>query len=45
MGSASEMEYHQLLARDPNLLKLNEYEELATRATELKRMLTGLPKS
>ena len=42
MGSASELEYHLLLARDLKLIKPNDYEELAPRATELKRMLTAL---
>ena len=42
MGSASDVEYHLLLARDLKLLKPGEYEELAPRATELKRMLTAL---
>jgi hypothetical protein len=42
MGSASELEYHLLLAKDLNLFKPGEYEELAPRATELKRMLTAL---
>jgi four helix bundle protein len=42
MGSASELEYHLLLARDLQLFKPGEYEELAPRATELKRMLTAL---
>jgi four helix bundle protein len=42
MGSASEVEYHLLLARDLKLLKPGEYEELAPRAIELKRMLTAL---
>ena len=42
MGSASELEYHLLLARDLKLLKPGEYEELAPRTTELKRMLTAL---
>lgn len=42
MGSASEVEYHLLLARDLKLIKPADYEELAPRATELKRMLTGL---
>jgi four helix bundle protein len=44
MGSASELEYHLLLAKDLNLFKPGEYEELAPRATELKRMLTALRK-
>ena len=42
MGSASELEYHLLLAKDLNLFKSGEYEELAPRTTELKRMLTAL---
>jgi four helix bundle protein len=42
MGSASELEYHLLLARDLTLIKAPDHEELALRATELKRMLTGL---
>ena len=41
MGSASELEYHLLLARDLNLIKPNDHEELSQRATELKRMLTA----
>jgi four helix bundle protein len=42
MGSASELEYHLLLAKDLNLIKLADYQELAPKAEELKRMLTGL---
>jgi four helix bundle protein len=42
MGSASELEYHLLLARDLHLIKPEDYAGLAERATELKRMLTGL---
>ena len=42
MGSASELEYHLLLARDLKLIQPRKYEELASRATELKRMLTAL---
>ena len=41
MGSASELQYHLLLAKDLNLIKPAGYEELAPRATELKRMLTA----
>jgi four helix bundle protein len=41
-GSASELEYHLLLARDLKLIKAADYDELAPRITELKRMLTGL---
>lgn len=42
MGSASELQYHLLLARDLKLLKPTEHAELSQRATELKRMLTAL---
>ena len=42
MGSASELEYHLLLAKDLKLIQPFDYEELAPRATELKRMLTAL---
>jgi four helix bundle protein len=41
MGSASELEYHLLLARDLNLLNAVDYTALATDTTEVKRMLTG----
>ena len=42
MGSASELEYHLLLAKDLKLIKPVDYQELDQRATELKRMLTAL---
>ena len=42
MGSASEMEYHLLLARDLKLINSKDYEAMNQRATELKRMLTAL---
>ncbi len=42
MGSASELEYHLLLARDLELIKREEHEDLSNRATELKKMLTAL---
>ena len=42
MGSASELEYHLLLAKDLKLIKPNDHAELSQRATELKRMLTAL---
>jgi four helix bundle protein len=41
-GSASELEYHLLLAKDLALIKPADYEELAHCTTELKRMLAGL---
>jgi four helix bundle protein len=42
MGSASELEYHLLLARDLKLIKPKDYAELAQRTTEVKRMLAAL---
>lgn len=36
------MASHLLLAKDLKLIQLADYEELAPRATEWKRMLTGL---
>ncbi len=41
MGSASELEYHLLLARDLNLLNASEHERLTKEVTEVKRMLTS----
>ena len=42
MGSASELEYHLLLARDLGFLNEPGYEALAGQVTEIKRMLTSL---
>lgn len=42
MGSASELEYHLLLAKDLKLIKPGDYEELAQPTIEVKRMLTAL---
>ena len=42
MGSASELEYHLLLAHDLNLLSHADYENLATQTVDVKRMLTAL---
>jgi four helix bundle protein len=39
-GSASELEYQLLLARDLKLIQPEEYEQLEQRTTEIKRMLT-----
>jgi 23S rRNA-intervening sequence protein len=36
------LEYHLLLAKDLKLIKPKDHTELSQRATELKRMLTGL---
>ncbi len=45
MGSATELEYHLILARDLNLLDPPEYEHLAKETTEVKRMLTSFIRS
>lgn len=41
-GSASELEYHFLLARDLELLGRDDYELLRSSVVEVKRMLAGL---
>jgi len=40
-GSASELEYHLLLARDLKLLQAPDFERLSSRAVEVKRMLAS----
>ncbi|HEY6344663.1 MAG TPA: four helix bundle protein [Bryobacteraceae bacterium] len=42
MGSASELEYHLLLAQDLKMIKPKDHAELSQHAIELKRMLTAL---
>jgi four helix bundle protein len=42
MGSASELEYHLLLAKDLTLIKSKDHAELSQRTAELKRMLAAL---
>jgi len=42
MGSASELEYHLLLARDLGLLEGSHHDRLASLTTEVKRMLATL---
>jgi len=41
-GSASEVEYHLLLARDLNLLEASDNQRLSEEAVEVKRMLASL---
>ena len=43
MGSASELEYHLLLARDLSLFQQTKYENLGQEVIEVKRMLTSFP--
>ena len=42
MGSASEVEYHFLLAKDLEFLDLEQHRQLHTQVTEVKRMLASL---
>jgi four helix bundle protein len=52
MGSASETQYHLLLARELKFLKTSDYEQLEAQVTEVKRssqsligkLTTALPK-
>ena len=44
-GSASETEYHLLLARDLKFLREEDFRKLSRRADELQRMLTALIQS
>jgi four helix bundle protein len=44
MGSASELEYHLLLARDLGCLEPPTYQPLAQQTEEVKRILSGLIK-
>ena len=41
LGSASELQYFLLLARDLQLLRGSDHHRLAEKTTEVKRMLTG----
>lgn len=41
LGSASELEYHLLLAHDLALLTTAQYTPLANEVSEVKRMLTS----
>jgi four helix bundle protein len=42
MGSASELDYHLLLAHDLGYLGAQDYQELSQRTAEVKRMLSTL---
>ena len=42
MGSASELEYHALLANDLALLDKDKHHELSTKIGEVKKMLSAL---
>jgi hypothetical protein len=42
MGSANELEYHLLLAKDLRYLGESDYETVTAQVDEVKRMLSGL---
>jgi len=44
MGSASELEYHTLLARDLELIDKSTFEKLSSEITVIKKMLTSFIK-
>ena len=44
-GSANEVEYHLLLAKDLNYLTVNEHEGLEGKVLEIQRMLAALVQS
>ena len=45
LSSASELQYHLLLAQDLSLLNPRDHERLSEEVTEIKRMLTSLIKN
>jgi four helix bundle protein len=40
-GSASELEYHLILAHDLQMIDLDTFDRLAAQVTEVKKMLSG----
>lgn len=42
MGSAYEVEYHALLAKDLGCIRTEAYDQLETQIVEVKRMLAAL---
>ncbi len=44
LGSASECQYHLLVARELKLINEETYDQLRDRMAEVRRMLTGLSK-
>jgi four helix bundle protein len=42
LGSASELEYHLLLAGDLEVMKSQDYQRLSSEVVEVKRMLASL---
>ena len=45
MGSASELEYHLLLAKDLKFIRPGDHERLSGQLTEVRRMLSALAES
>jgi four helix bundle protein len=42
MGSANELDYHFLLARDVGYIDSNAYQDMNNQISEIKRMLASL---
>ena len=42
LNSASELEYHLIMARDDRVIKTNDVESLLSRTIEVRKMLHGL---
>lgn len=42
MGSASELDYHLLLSRDPGFLRAEDYQGASKSLTEIRKMLASL---
>jgi four helix bundle protein len=42
LNSASELEYHLLVARDIRLIRASDFESLSSRTVEVRKMLHGL---
>ena len=43
-NSATELEYHLMVARDTRVISLNDFSALVSRTTEVRKMLSGLLK-
>ena len=43
-NSATELEYHLMVARDTRVISLNDYSALVSRTIEVRKMLSGLLK-
>jgi four helix bundle protein len=42
LGSASELEYHLIIARDSSVFSRSDFESLSAQTTEIRKMLHGL---